>query len=301
MGRIIVIGSSNTDMVITTSNLPAPGETVLGNEFNMFAGGKGANQAVAAARAGGDVLFLAKIGSDDFGKKSIEKYKTDNINTGKIVIDPEKPSGVAVIVVDKATGQNSIIVATGANSNLSIKDIKSIENEIKNASTVLVQLEISLEVAEFALKTAKKYSVKTILNPAPAHALSDKFLSFVDIITPNEIETKFLTGIYPDSTQNLRQSASKLLAKVNDSVIITLGEKGAYFAKKNEIGEIIPPFKVQNVVDSTAAGDVFNGYLAALLSDGMSCKDAVCLSNKAAAISVTRKGAQSSIPKFDEL
>lgn len=301
MGRIIVIGSSNTDMVITSSNLPAPGETVLGNEFNMFPGGKGANQAVAAARAGGDVLFIAKVGNDDFGKKSIEKYKTDKINTEKIVVDLEKPSGVAVIVVDEVSGQNSIIVAPGSNSELSIKDIENSEDEIKNADIVLVQLEIPIKVAEFALKIAKKHSVKTILNPAPAHILSDEFLSYVDIITPNEIETQFLTGVYPDSNQNLQQAATKLLTKVNEGVIITLAEKGAFLARKHLVEEIIPSVKVKNTVDSTAAGDVFNGYLAALLSDGINCKEAVALSNKAAAISVTRKGAQPSIPKFEEL
>lgn len=301
MGKIVVIGSSGTDMVVTSSILPLAGETVMGNEFHIFAGGKGANQAVAAARAGGDVLFVAKVGNDDFGKKSIEGYKKDNINTDKIGVDAEKPSGIAVIMVDESTGQNSIVVVPGSNSALSIDDIKKAETEIKEADVMLVQLEIPLEVVEFSLKIAKGYGVKTILDPAPAQPLSDELLRLVDIITPNETEYQILIGIDPNNDDNdIKKAAAQLLTKVNDTAIITLGSKGVYYASKNGNEGIVPSIKA-DAIDTTAAGDVFNGYLAAFLADGKDFKEAIKLSNKAAAISVTRKGAQPSIPKIMEL
>ncbi len=300
MGKIVVVGSSNTDLVITSSKLPLPGETVIGNEFNIFAGGKGANQAVAAARAGGDVLFVAKVGDDDFGKKAIEGYKKDNINTNKIGVDSEKPSGIAIILVNESTGQNSIVVASGSNSELSIDDIKRVRTGIKEADVLLVQLEIPLEVVEFSLKVAKDNGVKTILNPAPAQPLNDELLSLVDIITPNETEAKILIGIEPNNENTIKRAAAKLLTKVNDTVVITLGSKGVYYASKNGNEGIIPSIKV-DAVDTTAAGDVFIGYLAAFIADGKNYEEAIKLSNKAAAISVTRKGAQPSIPKINEL
>lgn len=300
MGKIIVIGSSNTDMVITSQKLPLPGETVLGNEFDIIGGGKGANQAVAAARAGGEVAFVAKIGDDDFGKKAIIGYQKDNINTSFITVDKEKPSGVAVILVDEITGQNSIVVAPGSNSKLSIDDIKSIENEIKNADVVLVQLEIPIETAEYALRMAKEAKVKTILNPAPAQALSDKLLSYVDIITPNETETQLLIGVDPSDETLVEEAAHKLLGKVNETALITLGSKGVYFVSKNGEKGYLTTTKV-NAIDTTSAGDVFNGYIAAGLADSKPFVEAVQLANKAATLSVTRKGAQPSIPYINEL
>ena len=190
MGEIVVIGSSNTDMVVTTPKILVPGETILGNDFSIIAGGKGANQAVAAARAGGNVTFVAKVGNDDFGRNAITGYKADNIDTSYICIDSANPSGIAIIIVEEGSGQNSIVVAGGSNKSLSIDDIKSAEKLISEADVVLIQLEIPLEVVEFSLKLARKYGVKTILNPAPAQPLSDELLSMVDIITPNESETQ---------------------------------------------------------------------------------------------------------------
>lgn len=300
MGKIIVIGSSNTDMVITSPKLPLPGETVLGNEFDIIAGGKGANQAVAAARAGGKVTFIAKVGDDDFGKNAIEGYNQDKINTSFITVDKEKPSGVAVILVDELTGQNSIVVAPGSNSKLSVADIDAIELEIKTAQVVLVQLEIPLDTVERALKFAKEAGVKTILNPAPAQALSNELLSYVDIITPNETETQVLIGIDPSDSSKVEEAAQTLLNKVGETALITLGSKGVYYASKNGDNGYVETTKV-NAVDTTAAGDVFNGYLAAQLAEGNSLVEAIKIANKAATISVTRKGAQPSIPQLNEL
>jgi len=299
MKKVVVIGSSNTDLVINTSKLPLPGETVLGNEFNIIPGGKGANQAVAAARAGANVVFIARVGNDDFGKKAIGGYKKDKINTENIFIDLEKPSGVAIILVDEPTGQNSIVVAPGANTNLSIQDIQNSKKTFQNADVVLLQLEIPLDVVKFSLKIAKENRIKTILNPAPAQFLSIDILGLTDIITPNETETEVLTGIYPDNKDKVRKAAYKLLEKVNEAVIITLGNNGAYYIMKNGDEEFIPGIKVE-AVDTTAAGDVFNGYMAALMDSNLT-PDTIQLANKASALSVTRKGAQPSIPFIHEV
>lgn len=300
MGKIVVIGSSNTDMVVTTPKIPVPGETILGNDFSIIGGGKGANQAVAAARAGGNVTFVAKVGNDDFGRNAVTGYKSDNIDTSYICIDSVKPSGIAIIIVEEGSGQNSIVVAGGSNKSLSIDDIKSAEKLISEADVILIQLEIPLDVVEFSLKLAKKYGIKTILNPAPAQPLSDELLGLVDIITPNESESQILTGINPLSDEDVKKAAAKLLEKVNESVVVTLGSQGVYFVSKNGENGFVPTTKV-DAVDTTAAGDVFNGYFAAALSEGKSCMEAIPVSIKAATFSVTRKGAQPSIPKIEEL
>ena len=240
------------------------------------------------------------MGDDDFGKNAVTGYKIDNINTDHIFIDPDKPSGIAIIIVEEASGQNSIVVAGGANKSLSIDDIITAEKLISEADVVLIQLEIPLEVVEYSLKLAKKYGVRTILNPAPAQPLSDEILSLVDIITPNESETQILTGLNLVSDEEITIAAAKLLEKVNEAVMVTLGSQGVYFISKNGEKGFVQTTKVE-AVDTTAAGDVFNGYLAAALSEGKSCLEAISIPNKAAAISVTRKGAQPSIPKIGEL
>jgi len=300
MGKIVVVGSSNTDLVVSSKKLPSPGETILGGDFDLISGGKGANQAVAAARAGSDVMFVSKIGKDYFGKRALEGYKKENINVDNIFTDIDKPSGVAIILVEESTGQNSIVVAPGSNSSLSIADIKKVEEEIALADIVLVQLEIPLETVEYVLKVAKENNVKTILNPAPAQPLSDELLAMVDIITPNETETEILVGIDPGEEQNLKEATDKLLSKVSETALITLGERGVYFNSRNGENGLVPSTPVQ-AVDTTAAGDVFNGYLASALSEGKRFQEAIAIANKAAAISVTKKGAQPSIPTMDEL
>jgi len=300
MGKIVVIGSSNTDMVVNSPKMPLPGETILGGEFDVFPGGKGANQAVAAARANGNVAFIAKVGDDDFGKNSIEGYKKEKINTDNIFVDKNTPSGIAVIIVEESSGQNSIVVAGGANNSISIDEIKSCEKIIADADVVLIQLEIPIDVVEYALRIAKQNGVKTILNPAPAQLLSDEILSQIDIITPNETESSILVGIDTDNEKNIKKAAGQLLKKVNEAVLITLGEKGIYYISKNGEESMIAA-KVVSAIDTTAAGDVFNGYFAAAISEGKSYNEAIIEANKAAAISVTRKGAQPSIPMMNEL
>ena len=300
MGKIIVIGSSNTDMVFRSKKIPVVGETVIGIDFNIVQGGKGANQAVAAARAGADVTFIALLGNDEFGKTALKSYENENINTKHIIIDQEYPTGVAVILVDATSGQNSIVVAPGANHKFTIKDIQDLSEVIKTAEIMLIQLEIPLEVVHYSLKLAKKFGLKTILNPAPAQCLSDDLLKLVDIITPNETETEILTNIPLTDFSSIKESSFLLLKKVNEAVLITMGSKGVYYASKNGDHRLIPTTKVEPI-DTTAAGDVFNGYLAAALSKGSNIEVAIELANKAAAISVTRKGAQPSIPYLNEL
>jgi ribokinase len=297
MGNVVVVGSSNTDMVFGCSGMPKPGETITGKSFDIFPGGKGANQAVAAARAGASVTFIARVGNDHFGKKAIQDYGRDKINTSYISTDPDLPSGTAMIMVDE-TGQNSIVVVPGANGNLRPEDIDKAEEVFRDADILLLQLEIPLNAVEHALKLAKKYGVLTILNPAPAVKLDTAILSLVDLITPNETETSLLTGIFPQENDTLNSAADHLHHSVRN-VIITIGEKGA-FLSTGETASVIPAEQVK-AQDTTAAGDVFNGYLAAALAHGKTLQEATKMANKAACLSVQKKGAQPSIPYYSEL
>lgn len=295
---IVVVGSSNTDMVIQAERLPAAGETILGGTFFMNQGGKGANQAVAAARLGGQVTFVAKTGTDVFGKQSIELYKEDGIDTSYISADENNPSGVALISVDNK-GENCIAVAPGANGTLSVDDIKKARAVLEKASIILIQLEIPIETVEHVVKLAEEANIKLILNPAPARTLSDNLLSKISIITPNESEAEMLTGIKISGIDAAKEAAEVLSAKGVETIIITMGSKGALIFNRNNF-KMVPGRKVK-AVDTTAAGDVFNGALAVAVSEGKDIPEAVRFANAAAAISVTRLGAQASAPKREEV
>lgn len=298
LNRITVIGSSNTDMVIKTSKLPIPGETILGGNFFMNAGGKGANQAVAAARLGGKVSFVAKTGDDIFGKQAKQVFESENINTDFIFTDPDNPSGVALITVD-SKAENCIVVAPGANGNLSVHDIDKAREEILRSEIILMQLEIPLKTVIYAAGMAFAAGKKVILNPAPACALPDDLLQKLYIITPNETETELLTGIHVSDTISAEKAARVLHKKGIQIVIITLGSKGAFCFTSNGFATI--PAPKAEAIDTTAAGDVFNGALAVAVAEGMELEKAVELANKAASISVTRLGAQSSAPYRKEI
>lgn len=298
MGKIAIVGSSNTDLVIKTNRIPVPGETVIGGDFIIAAGGKGANQAVAVARLGGEALLIAKIGNDTFGSLSLEGYANDNLDTTFVSIDAETPSGVAIISVD-SKGENCIVVAPGANNKLSKENIDSAKHEIKVADYVLMQLEIPMEVVEYAVDMAYEADVKVVLNPAPASLLSDELLAKLFLITPNRAEAEMLTGVKISDWNDASKAASCLLNKGVKNVIITLGSMGAYI-KSESIDEIVPALRVV-AVDTTAAGDVFNGALCVALSEGNSLIDAVKFASKASSISVTRMGAQKSIPFRNEM
>jgi len=298
MSTIFVIGSSNTDMVIKSKNLPVPGETIIGGEFLMNPGGKGANQAVAAARLGASVTFACKVGDDIFGKQAIQGFEREGIHTGYILTDHNNPSGVALILVDEA-GENSIAVASGANANITIADLENVLSQIKQNDTVLIQLEIPVPVVEHAIKKCHQNGAKVILNPAPAYLLNDAVFPFISMITPNETEAGLLTGIKVTDVASAAEAASAFHAKGVVDVVITLGAKGAYVSNA-DLGKIISSPKVK-AVDTTAAGDVFNGALAVALSEGRDLETAVVFACKAASIAVTRMGAQASAPKRSEL
>jgi ribokinase len=295
---IVIIGSSNTDMVIKSSHLPAPGETILGGTFFMNAGGKGANQAVASARLGGQIIFITKVGEDIFGKQTVDLLKKESIDTSTILTDKNLPSGIALITVDEK-GENCIAVASGANAALSQDDIKKFETNIESASIVLMQLETPVETIEYAASVAAKNNIKIILNPAPARLLSDSLLKNISIITPNEKEAEMLTGIVVHDISSAEKAALVLHKKGIDTVIITLGARGALLFDKEKFSLIDSP-KVM-AIDTTAAGDVFNGALAVALSENKTMIDAVKFACTAASISVTRLGAQSSAPYRKEI
>jgi ribokinase len=295
--KILVIGSSNTDMVIKTSRFPKPGETILGGDFFMNQGGKGANQAVAVARLNGAVDFICKTGNDLFREQSVSLYKNEGINTEWILRDNEKPSGMALIIVDDS-GENSIVVASGANGSLSPEDIEKVTEVIYQSDYILMQLEIPLNTVEYVVNLAFSKNKKVILNPAPAVNLPQHLLEKLYLITPNRIEAELLSGIKIKDKDTAIEAANIILEKGVKHVIITLGEKGA-LSFDGEF-EWIPGENVE-AVDTTGAGDVFNGALTVGLAEGLSMSGAVSFANKAAAISITRFGAIPSIPYRNEL
>lgn len=298
MGKIVVIGSANTDLVINTSRIPEPGETVLGGKFMMAAGGKGANQAVAAQRLGADVTFVACVGDDLFGQNSLDNYRREGMNISFITVKEGVPSGVASIFVD-AQAENVIVVAPGANSELLQNEVDAAVAEISSADFVLMQLETPMETVEFAASKAVEAGTRIVLNPAPAASLSDALLSKLWLITPNRTEAQLLTGLPVTNEQEAAEAAEALVARGVKNVVITLGSKGAYVFSQKFRG-IVPSIPVE-AVDTTAAGDTFNGALCVALSEGRNLQDACRFAAKAAAISVTRKGAQPSIPYRKEI
>lgn len=290
---ICVIGSSNTDLVVKAEKLPSPGETVIGGTFLMNPGGKGANQAVTAARLGSKVTFVAKVGNDIFGKQAVQQFNRESINTDFVTTDAEHPSGVALIGVD-ARGENNILVAPGANSHLDIRVVEKALESIKGPAIVLLQLEIPIKVVEFVIERSFEKGFRVILNPAPVQELERKVYPHLYLITPNEFEAEMLTGIRVVDLSTAEQAAMKLHAMGVPNIVITLGPKGAY-VHTDSLAKMIPAPPV-TAVDTTAAGDCFNGAVAVALSEGQELDAAVSFACKAASISVTRMGAQSSIP-----
>jgi len=297
MNEILVIGSSNTDMVVKTDELPLPGETKLGGMFFMNAGGKGANQAVAAARLGGHVTLLTKLGNDIFGKQTLEGLRKENINTDYIRFDESNPSGTALIIVN-AEGENCIVVAPGANATFLPADIEQ-RSLLFNAAVILMQLEIPMETIEYVANLATVNKQKIILNPAPARPLDDELLKRLFLITPNETEAFYLTGILVKDETTAAAAADFFLKRGVENVIITLGSEGAFFKNNHSTIKITAP--VVKPVDTTAAGDTFNGAIAVAITENMGWEDAIQFAVQAASISVTRLGAQSSVPYRNEI
>lgn len=298
MAHILIVGSSNTDLVVKTSRFPFPGETLVGGDFFLFQGGKGANQAVAASRMGGHVTFISKVGKDLFGRQTREGLEKEGISTALVLEDAETPSGIALITVNQK-GENHIVVAPGANAKLSPLDLENSSSSLQACDLMVCQLEIPLETVRHLAEQARRWQKKLILNPAPAQALPDSVYQDLFLITPNETEAALLTGIPCDGEEDLPKIAEWLMQKGVQNVLITLGEKGAYF-QNSTLRLHVPAPKVQ-AIDTTAAGDVFNGTLAVALAEGLPWEKAIALASKAGAISVTRMGAQSSAPFRSEL
>lgn len=295
---IVVVGSFNIDMVIKTTRLPGPGETVVGGRFQHAPGGKGANQAVAAAKVGGSVHLVARVGKDPLGEIALEGFLRAGLRTDYVTVDEQSHTGVALIMVNE-DGENQIAVASGANARLSPEDIQAARNAIVGAGILLVQLEIPMPTVEAAIRLASDAGVKVLLNPAPARALDPPVLRRIDFMTPNENEVENITGIRVETEKDAAEAARILLHHGVKTVLITLGARGVYVAGDG-IGKLIPAFAIEPV-DSTAAGDVFCGTLAVAIAEDKPLLDAVRFANAAAAISVTRLGAQPSAPSRKEV
>ena len=295
--KIVVVGSANTDFIVQVSQLPSPGETVLGGVFSMAKGGKGANQAVAAARLGGDVTLIARLGSDSLGVEALQAYCQEGISTQHIVVDSDQPSGAALILVG-SSGENMIAVAPGANTRLIPDDVVSAEETIRQADCLLVQLEIPIETVQTALEIAHQHGVLTILNPAPVRSIPNGLFKSIDVLTPNEKELAALLGEGEIPINGMQIS---LLAEKTGvpSIVATLGERGAQVYSEGQ-ETLIPAFSV-TPVDTTACGDAFNGALAVALSCGKDIYTATRYANAAGALAATRLGAQPSLPTAKEV
>ncbi|MBP5488321.1 MAG: ribokinase [Bacteroidales bacterium] len=293
MGKtILVIGSSNTDMTIKSPRLPAPGETILGGVFHMGPGGKGANQAVAAKRLGGDVTFICKVGRDIFGENAVKGYQKEGIDTTHTLYSDEA-SGTALILVDDS-GENCIAVAPGANGDLSPADIDSVAEVIKTADFLILQLEIPVESVLKAAKIAHEAGVYVILNPAPACKLPKELFKYISLITPNQTESALMTGIDVKDEASRNEAIAAFRKMGVEDVIVTLGSKGSLVCKGNT-QTLIEAQKVK-AVDATAAGDTFCGAVCVALSEGKTLEDAARFATKASALTVQKMGAQDSIP-----
>ena len=302
MAHIIVVGSFNMDLVVRLPAIPRPGETLLGGVFATYPGGKGSNQAVAAARLGGEVTMIGRVGADAFGDQLLSMARSEGIDTRFVGVDPNEATGVALIEVD-AQGQNSIAVASGANFTLTVADVASAFAQLERVDLLVMPLETPIDTIVTAAEFAHKIGARVVLNPAPAHNLSPELLKNVDVLIPNEYEAAFMTGIDIQSPQDARRAAVHLLQSGPGTVIVTMGSQGALIAQVAQ-SEIVytqtSAFSVK-AVDTTAAGDGFVGALAVALGEGLSLPAAARFASAAAAISVTRAGAQPSLPSRAEV
>ncbi|NPV53842.1 MAG: ribokinase [Firmicutes bacterium] len=296
--RITVLGSMNMDLVVKVQGAPRPGETVRSEDFKMVPGGKGANQAVGAARLGAEVHMVGRVGDDIFGETLIQNLKAAGVDAGRVRKDPEAGSGLALITVD-ATGQNSIVVALGANNRVSPEDVDSARDLIETSDALIMQLEIPIEIVIYATQIAAGKGVPVILNPAPARPVPDELIKGAAFLIPNESEASLLSGLAVEGRDEAAEAAMRLLQRGARNVIITLGEKGALVANPG-VSEFIAAYEV-DAVDTTAAGDTFIGAFAVAYLKGSPVMDAARYASAAASISVTRLGAQASMPTAGEV
>ena len=295
MGKITVFGSFVTDLMFRVPRLPVKGETLKASIFKLGPGGKGSNQAIAAKRAGGDVIMITKVGKDPFGELAINTYKEEGMETKYIYSDDKLATAVASILVDENKGDNQIVIAMGAGENITPEEVENARKSIEGAQVLVTQLEVNLEATEAAIKIAKEKGVTVVLNPAPAHPLSDELLGNIDILTPNETEASILCGgLEVVTVEDAKKAARMLLDKGVKTVIVTLGEKGALIMN-NELEHHIEPIKV-DVIDTTGAGDAYNGGLAAALAEGKDIIEAAKFANIVGGLSVTKIGTAPAMP-----
>lgn len=296
--RILVIGSFMMDLVVRTPRAPKEGETIIGTSFNRFPGGKGANQAVAAARLGARVTMAGKLGQDVFGDQMLAALQQEGVATEHVLRDEQASTGIGSIVLDDQ-GKNRIVVVPGANLKYSLADLAALEPVVAAHDLVMLQLEMDVEVVKAAAQMGRKHGVPVMLNPAPARDLDDAFFAAVDFLTPNETEAQLLTGVTVHDVDSARQAALQLLARGLRHVVITLGDKGALLATGDRT-QHVPGFSV-HTVDTVAAGDAFNGALATKIAQGFSPEEAVVYANAVGALTVTRPGAIPSLPTAQEV
>lgn len=293
MARITVVGSLNMDLVVRTPRIPKPGETIIGTDFHLIPGGKGANQAVAAGKLEAEVYMIGRVGRDDFGQALLNNLGHVGVNTECITRDADTPSGIALITVE-ASGQNNIVLAPGANMRVTVEDLEAAEECIARSSMLLAPLETPVPAVQRAMELAKKHGVTTVLNPAPAQPLPEAVLRCADYLVPNETETNLLTGLPVETPEQYRAAARRLREMGVGTVILTLGSRGAYLSTPDG-DELFPAYPIQPV-DTTAAGDAFMGGFAVALAEGAALRRAVQRANAAGALSATRLGAQPSMP-----
>lgn len=299
MGKILVFGSFVVDLASRGPHLPAPGETVIGSSFAMGPGGKGFNQGIAAGRAGGDVAMVAKLGRDSFAKLAVEQLQKSGMSTEHLIYSRDIPTGTATLCIDERTAQNAIMIVPGACATVTREEVAALEPLVREAEYVVTQLETNLDATEAVIRMAKRHGAKNILNPAPAAMVADEILENIDIITPNELEAEAITGIPVDGEQAAAQAAEYFFQKGVGNVVITLGSRGVYAATREE-GRMIPAYKV-DAVDTTGAGDAFNGGLAVALCEGKELFAACAFAGAVAALCVTRKGAALAMPARAEV
>jgi ribokinase len=296
--KVVVVGSFNMDLVIKTERRPQRGETLIGEEFGMFIGGKGANQAIAASRLGADVTMIGRLGADLFGDTFFTEFDKENIDTSFVVRDAEVGTGVASPVID-ADGDNSIIIVPRANMRLDVEDVERAASKIADADVLLLQLEVPIESSKRAAEIARANGVEIILNPAPACVLPDSFLGLIDILVPNEVETEFLTKVTVADDEGARLAAKVLFEKGISTIVLTLGNRGTLLLTSQR-SQLVPAYNVK-VVDTTAAGDAFCGALATALASGDKIENAVAFANATGALAVTVLGAAPSMPTAEQV
>lgn len=300
MSNVAILGIFVADLAFRAGRQPTMGETIMGSDFKMGPGGKGSNQAVAAARAGADVTFISRLGRDAFGDIALSTWRAERIRTDRVVLTDEQPTGAAYIFVQEGTGENAIIVVPGAANSISRADVDQASADIRAAKAFITQLEQPIDAALHGLTIAKQAGVATIFNPAPAASLPDAIYPLCDYITPNETEASALTGVQVTGVDSAKAAADRLLQRGVGCALITLGEAGALYHTAKE-SVLVPAFNAGKVVETTGAGDAFNGGFAAALAAGRSPRDAVRFGCATAGISVTRPGTAPSMPKLGEI